>query len=176
MRLWLFPIILTTAIQLDFINTRLHGPYAQRIVRQAGRRISYWQLYCHRILSQMGILIFLLLVYTLTRAIRQFPLWPLDLPNLALSLMTFLVLFSIQFLISLYVSPLIGYLGLNIYVLVSLSIPGIDYRSPWTLILFPNALMASRISQPGSYWLTLGLVLIAALAWGQRRFEQMDLI
>ncbi|MBQ0836723.1 DUF2705 family protein [Lactiplantibacillus pentosus] len=175
-RIWFFPIVALLAVNFNFVHHQLHGPFIQTVVRTQRRSQLFGRLYATRIGHQMGALMGGLAVYLLFRIIAGYDvLWP-DWWHLSLSLLAFLLLFSIQFVGDLFVEPLIVYIVLNVYVFVSVSIPAVDMNSVMGLVLFPNALMACRVQHVVLYYgglLVIGLLFILI---GRYRFKRMDLL
>ncbi|AVW09431.1 DUF2705 family protein [Lactiplantibacillus paraplantarum] len=175
-RIWFFPIIALLAVNFNFVHHQLHGPFIQTVVRTQTRSQLFGRLYATKIGRQMGVLMGGLVVYLLCRMISGYAVWWPNWTHMGLSLLAFLLLFSIQFVGDLFVEPLIVYIVLNVYVFVSVSLPAVNMNSVMGLVLFPNALMACRVPHVGLYYgglLVMGLLFILI---GRYRFSRMDLL
>jgi len=175
-RLWFYPIIALMAVEFNFVHRRLRGPFLQNIVRYRTRGQIFSYLYATKMMRQMGTLMVGLIVYLLARIAFGYAVWLPNLARLTLSLVTFLLLFSLQFVGELFFEPLMVYIGLNVYVFVSISLPGVNAQSIAGFARFPNALMAIRIQNLGLYYIILLSLCALIILIGRRRFSKMDLL
>lgn len=176
-QMWTIPLLLIMAVQFDFVREHLHGFYLNRLTRYQTRQRYFVQLYQQRIGRQLGLYLALIALFAIIRLLTHHAILPPDWRNLWLSVSTFIVLCSLQFLLSLFFEPLLAYLFTSGYLLLTLSLEQMDYGSWQSVLLFPNALMGQRIAPHVSLYVSVLAfiwLLVMGLSW--MRVQQLDLI